>query len=100
LPVTSLPPGVSPFPQSGCHGSVDCCAPYLATPKPHATARDFGVQPIVGTVMRVAVPVRRTCSTKRSAADPSGSELGFGLSEGMFSKYQSAAWLPVSFCQL
>lgn len=94
------PPDRTPFPQSPFHGSVDCCVPYLPTLKPHATARDFGVHPMSGAVSKVAVPVRRSCSTKRSELDPSGSAPGFGLSLGMFSKNQSLARLLVSFCQL
>ena len=35
--------------------------------KEYGVARDFGVQPISGIVMRVAVPVRRSCSTNSSA---------------------------------
>ncbi len=88
------------MPQFGCHGSVDCWAPYFDTPKPQLIARDFGVHPISGTVSSVAVPVRRSCSTNSSASEPFGSAPGFGLSLGMFSKYQSAARLLVSFCQL
>lgn len=60
----------------------------------------MGTQPRSGAVNSVLVPVRRSCSTKRSAADPFGRAAGFGLSSGMFSKYQSPPVLCVSFCQL
>jgi len=53
-----------------------------------------------GIVSRVVVPVRRSCSTNWSELEPSGSAPGLGLSFGRFSKYQSLAWLLVSFCQL
>ena len=35
MPLTSDPLLRTPLPQSGLYGSVDCCAPYLATLKPH-----------------------------------------------------------------
>src|ERR1700675_3797443 len=100
LPVTSVPFVCTPLPQSDRHGSVDCCAPYLATPNPHAYARPCGVQPMSGTVSSVAVPVRRSWSTNWALIEPLGRAAGFALSFGMFSKYQSKAWLLVSVCQL
>jgi hypothetical protein len=55
----------------------------------------------MGTVMIVFVPVRLSCSTKRSAVEPSGNERpSVGSGFGMFSKYQSLPVLLTSICQL
>ena len=75
---------------------MDCCGPYLATLKPQAWARAFGVHPISGTVMMLSVPCRRFWPMNWSAVDPFGSAAGLVTVLGMFSKYQSLARLAVS----
>ncbi len=96
FPVIWLPSGLTPLPQSGAQGSVDCCGPYFATLNPQAFARSLGAQPIRGRVRIVPVPVRTSWSVNRSVSEPSGSSPGSGLSPGMFSKYQSLARFVVS----
>ena len=75
---------------------MDCWGPYLATLKPHAWTRDLGVHPISGTVMMLSAPSRLFWPMNWSAVDPPGSAAGFLTVLGMFSKYQSLAWLAVS----
>lgn len=55
----------------------------------------------MGSVISVRVPVRWSCSTNRSAAEPSGSvRPSWGSGFGMFSKNQSLPVLSTSMRQL
>lgn len=73
LPVTLVPSVFTPLPQSGRHwASLPCWGPYLAIPKPQAASRAAVVEPIIGTVSRLSLPVRMFCSTNLSASEPSG----------------------------
>lgn len=77
LPVTLVPSLFTPLPQSGRHwASLPCWGPYLAMLKPQALSRAAVVQPTMGTVRTVSVPVRRSCSTNLSASEPSGRAAG------------------------
>lgn len=68
-----VPSGFFPLPQSGRHwASVSCWAPYSATLNPQPSSRPFAVQPTIGTVITVPLPVLRFCSTNLSASDPAG----------------------------
>src|SRR5579859_3158369 len=97
LPVMVAPLVEIPFPQSGCQGSVLCWGPYLVTEKPQRRVRVLGVQPIRGTVIIVLAPTCRSFWTNTSDDEPLGNAPGLLLGLGMFSKYQSEAWLFVSF---
>ncbi len=68
---------------------------------------DFGVQPIVGTVITSCAPAARERSTKRSAVESSGRSLGsYGAGSpaagqlGTFMKNQSLAVFCTSTFQL
>src|ERR1700687_2503507 len=59
LPVIFEPSGRTPLPHWELYGSVCCCGPYLATEKLQFWSRVLAIQPIMGMVPMVRVPVVR-----------------------------------------